>query len=95
MTQIRTKFRYVFKLHRSDLHTKISHLIQYILFYRALQEFEYIYCSILMTQTRTKFWYVFKLHRSDLRTKISHRIKHIFFTGYFKNLNTLTFIVSF
>ena len=58
-------------------HTKISHRIQYILFYIALQEFEYIYCSFSMTQTGTKFWYVFKLHRSNLHTKINHRIQNI------------------
>ena len=78
MTQIDTKFRYVLKLYRSDLHTKISHRIQYILFYRALEEFEYTYCSFLMTQIGTKFRYVFKLHWSDLNAKISHRIQHIF-----------------
>ena len=32
MTQIGTKFRYVSKLHRPDLHTKISHRIQHIFF---------------------------------------------------------------
>ena len=32
MTDIGTKFRYVFKLHISDLHTKISHCFQHILF---------------------------------------------------------------
>ena len=63
----------------SILHTKVSHRIQYILFYRAFQEFEYIYCSFLMTQVDTKFWDVFILHRSDLHTKISHCIQHIFF----------------
>ena len=57
MTQIGTKFWYVFKLHRSDLHKKISHRIQYILFYRALQEFESIYCSFLMTQIGKKFYF--------------------------------------
>ena len=41
MTQIDKKFRFVFKLHRSDLHTKNSNRIQHILFYRALQKFEY------------------------------------------------------
>ena len=30
---------YVFKVHRSDLHIKINHSIQYILFYRALRYF--------------------------------------------------------
>ena len=51
MTQIGTKFQFVFKLHRSDLHTKISHRILHI-FYRALQVFENIKicCSVLMTQ---------------------------------------------
>ena len=95
MTQIGTKFSYVFKLHRSDLHTKVTHRIQYILFYRALQEFEYIYCSFLMTKIGTKFWCVFKLYRSDLHTKISHRIQHIFFYRALQNLNTFTFTVSF
>ena len=89
------KFRYVFKLHRSDLHTKISHPIQYILLYKALQEFEYIYYSFLITQIGTKFRYVFKLHRSNLHTKISHHIQNIFFTEQFEILNTLTFTVSF
>ena len=79
MTQIGTKFRYVFKLYRSDLHTKMSHHIQYILFYRVLQEFEYIYCSFLMTQIGTKFRYIFKFYRSDLHNKISHRIQYILF----------------
>ena len=76
---IARKFWYVFKLHRSDLPTKISHRIWHILFYRALQEFKYIYCSFLMAQIGTKFCYVFKLHRSHLHTKISHRIQHTFF----------------
>ena len=79
MTHIGTKFWCVFKLHRSDLHAKTSHRIQYILFYRTLQDFEYIYGTFLMTQIGTKFWYLFKLHRSDLHTKISHRIQHMFF----------------
>ena len=49
MTQIRAKFCYVLKLHRSDLHIKINHRIEYIFFYRALQKFEYIngYCFLL------------------------------------------------
>ena len=34
MTQIGTKFRYVFKLHRSDFHSKISHRIQHTFSYR-------------------------------------------------------------
>ena len=52
MTQIGAKFQYIFKLHRSDLRTKVSHHIQNIFFYRALQKFEYINicCSFLMTQ---------------------------------------------
>ena len=79
MTQIGTKFWYIFKQHRSDLHTKISRCIQYILFYRTLQEFEYIYCSFLMIEIGPKFLYDFELHRYDLRTKISHRIQHNFF----------------
>ena len=57
MTQIGTKFWYVFQLHRSDLHTKISHRIQHI-FFKALQKFEYIniYCSFLITQIGMKFF---------------------------------------
>ena len=52
MTQIGTKFTYVFKLRRSDLHIKMSHRIQYTLFYRALREFEYIYCSLWLKLAR-------------------------------------------
>ena len=74
LTQIGTKFRYVFKLHRYDLHSKISYRIQYILLRRALQEFECIYWSFLMIQIGMKFRYFFQLYRSDLRSKISHRI---------------------
>ena len=40
MTEIGTKFWYVFKLHTSDLRTNINHRIQHIFFYRALQEFQ-------------------------------------------------------
>ena len=60
MIQIGTKFRNVFKLHTSDLHTKISHCIQYSFFYRALKKFQYItiFCLFLMTQSGTKFRYV-------------------------------------
>ena len=74
------KFWYAFELHGSDFYTKISHRIQHILISKALQEFEYIYCSFLMTKIGTKFWYVFKLHRPDLNTKISHRIR-VFLQG--------------
>ena len=95
MTQIGTKCWYVFKLHRPDLHTKNGHRIQYTLFHRALQEFEYIYCSFLLTQIGAKFRYVFKLHRPDLHTKISYLIQHIIFMEHFKNLNVLTFTVFF
>ena len=96
MTENGTKFWYVFKLHGSDLHTKTSHHIHYILFYRALQKFEYnnIYCSFLMTPIGTKFWYVFKLHRSDLHTKISHRIQHIFLMRVV-NLSVCLFNIHF
>ena len=65
MTQIGTKFTYVFKLRRSDLHIKMSHRIQYTLFYRALREFEYIYCSFLKTKIGKIFRYLFKLLSSD------------------------------
>ena len=98
MTQIGTKFWYVFKLRRPDLHTKISHHNQHILFYKILKKIEYIniYCYFLMIQIGKKFQYVFKLHRFDLHTKISHCIQHThFFTGHFKNLNALTFTDSF
>ena len=95
--QIGTKFWYVFKLYRSDLHIKINYRIQHIIFYGALQNFLYINinCSFLMPQIGTKFWHVFKLHRSDLHTKISHCIQHIFFIGHFKNLNALAFTILF
>ena len=42
MTQTGPKFRYVFRLHRSVLHSEISHCIQHMFFLRALQKFEYI-----------------------------------------------------
>ena len=81
MTQIGMKCWYVLKIHnRSDLHTKINHCIQHIIFYRALQKFQCIniFCSFLITLIGTKFWCVFKPHRYDLYTKISYRIQYIF-----------------
>ena len=42
-------------IHRSDLHTKISYRIQYILFYKAFQEFEYIYYSFFMLKLARNF----------------------------------------
>ena len=88
MTQIGTKFSYVFKLHRSDLHTKISFHVQHIIFYKSLEKFEYIniYCSFLMTQIGTKFWYVFKLHRSDCIPKLVIIFRIFFLQGSLKIL---------
>ena len=81
MTQIVTKFWYVFKFYRSDSHTKISHCIGHRSFYRALQKFQCIniFCSFLMSVIGTKFWCYFKLHRSDLHIKISHCFQYILF----------------
>ena len=56
MTQIGTKFRYVFKLHRSDLKTKINHCIQHILLYRILQKFDsiHVYSFLLKCPASTR-----------------------------------------
>ena len=62
------------KLHRSDMHTKISHRNKYVLLYRVVQEFVYTYCSFFMSQIGMKFRCAFKLHRSDLNTEINHCI---------------------
>ena len=80
MTQIGTKFRYVFKLHRPDLHTEISQRIQHIFFTGLFKNLNRLTFTVfLMTQIGMKFWYVFKLHRTDLHTKVSHRVQHMFF----------------
>ena len=73
---------------------KISRRIQ-ILFYRPLQEFEYIYYYFLMTQIGTNFRYVFRLHRSDLHAKISHRIHHINFYRPLQKYEDINIYCSF
>ena len=50
MIQFGTKFRYIFKLRRSDLHSKISHRIQHTFLHTGhIKKFEHnnFYCFIL------------------------------------------------
>ena len=72
MTEIGTEFWHVFKLYRSDLHTKISYHIQNIFFFKAIQKLAYNPFKIF--SITAKYRYALKIHRSALYTKINYRI---------------------